>query len=377
MTLAASCSTIADTVWRTTRSMPVFNQTLPHVAQYFIDKCGEDGIRPSDIYITNDPWLCAGHQPDIAVILPFFRDGKRVGFAGSIGHMADWRALDSNAVLRCMRKVCSFRRHAMQKTNLWMQCSTLCVRMLRVRYGHRRHSRASERAQVGAAKALALLDEYNLDGLDGIADEIHERSEAAMRDAIRAVPDGTYRCALTFDELDGPLPLQVAVTIQGDEITVDYTGSAPQHPRGGINCTLTYTLAHSAYSLKCALLPEVPSNAGCYTPILVIAPDGRVLNCKPPASVMNRARTGWYIAPLIFGALSQVIPDRVMASGGLMTGFKVRRRHRRLVVQRVAVQLWRAGWKRPRRWSVNDNFPEQCIQRAYRIIRDCRASSSA
>src|SRR5512144_2594081 len=70
-----------------TRSMPVFNQTLPHVTENLIAKYGEDGIRPGDVFITNDPWLCAGHQPDIAVILPFFKDGNRVGFAGSIGHM--------------------------------------------------------------------------------------------------------------------------------------------------------------------------------------------------------------------------------------------------------------------------------------------------
>ncbi len=309
-----------------TRSMPVFNQTLPHVGQYFIDKYGEDRIRPGDIYITNDPWLCAGHQPDIAVILPFFRDGKRVGFAGSIGHMADiGGALDSNAVHEVYEEGL-----LIPPTRLYIENKPVDAVLDFVRANVRVpdmvigdiHAQVSA-AQVGAAKALALLDEYNLDGLDGIADEIHARTEAAMRDAIRVVPDGTYRCALTFDELDGPLPLQVTVTVHGDEITVDYNGSAPQHPRGGINCTLTYTLAHSAYSLKCALLPDVPSNAGCYKPIHVIAPEGSVLNCKPPASVMNRTRTGWYIAPLIFGAMSQVIPDRVMASGGLMTGYKV------------------------------------------------------
>ncbi|MBI5300873.1 MAG: hydantoinase B/oxoprolinase family protein [Chloroflexi bacterium] len=309
-----------------TRSMPVFNQTLPHVTKHFIEKYGEDGIRPGDIYITNDPWLCAGHQPDIAVILPFFRNGKRVGFAGSIGHMADiGGALDSNAVHEVYEEglfIPPTRLYAEGKlVDAVLDFVRANVRVPDMVIGDI-HAQVSA-AQVGAARALALLDEYNLDGLDGIADEIHARSEAAMRDAIRAVPDGTYTCALTFDELDGPLPLQVAVKVNGDEITVDYTGSAPQHPRGGINCTLTYTLAHTAYSLKCALLPEVPSNSGCYQPIRVIAPAGSVLNCKPPSSVTNRTRTGWYIAPLIFGALSRVIPDRVMASGGLMTGYKV------------------------------------------------------
>ncbi len=309
-----------------TRSMPVFNQTLPHVTKHFIEKYGEAGIRPGDIYITNDPWLCAGHQPDIAVILPFFRNGKRVGFAGSIGHMADiGGALDSNAVREVYEEglfIPPTRLYADGKPiDAVLDFVRANVRVPDMVIGDI-HAQVSA-AQVGAAKALALLEEYNLDSLDGIADEIHARSEAAMRDAIRAVPDGTYSCALTFDELDGPLPLQVAIKVHGDEITVDYTGCAPQHPRGGINCTLTYTLAHSAYSLKCALLPDVPSNSGCYKPIHVIAPEGSVVNCKPPASVTNRTRTGWYLAPLIFGALSQVVPNQVMASGGLMTGYKV------------------------------------------------------
>ncbi len=309
-----------------TRSMPVFNQTLPHVTQYFIDKYGEEGIRPGDIFITNDPWLCAGHQPDIAVILPFSRNGRRIGFAGSIGHMADiGGALDSNAVHEVYEEGLFI-----PPTRLYSEGQIVDAVLDFVRANVRVpdmvigdiHAQVSA-AQVGAAKALALIEEYDLDGIDSLADEIHARSEAAMREAIRAVPDGTYTCALTFDELDGPLPLKVAITVRDDEIVVDYTGSAPQHPRGGINCTLTYTLAHTAYSLKCALLPEVPSNAGCYRPIRVIAPKGSVLNCQPPASVMNRTRTGWYLAPLVFGALAEVVPDKVMASGGLMTGYKV------------------------------------------------------
>lgn len=309
-----------------TRSMPVFNQTLPYVTRFFIEKYGEEGIRPGDIFITNDPWLCAGHQPDIAVILPFFRNGRRIGFTGSIGHMADiGGALDSNAVHEVYEEglfIPPTRLYAEgQVVDAVLDFVRSNVRVPDMVIGDI-HAQVSA-AEVGATKALALIEEYNLDGLDGLADEIHARSEVAMREAIRTVPDGIYTCALTFDELDGPLPLQVAITVRGDEITVDYTGSAPQHPRGGINCTLSYTLAHTAYALKCALLPEVPSNAGCYRPIHVIAPEGSILNCRPPASVMNRTRTGWYLAPLVFGALAPVISDRVMASGGLMTGYKV------------------------------------------------------
>ena len=309
-----------------TRSMPVFNQTLPHVTRHFVEKYGEEGIRPGDIYITNDPWLCAGHQPDIAVILPFFRDGRRIGFAGSIGHMADiGGALDSNAVHEVYEEglfIPPTRLYAEGKlVDAVLDFVRSNVRVPDMVIGDI-HAQVSA-AQVGAAKALALVDEYDLEELDRLADEIHARSEAAMREAIRAVPDGTYASSLIVDELDGPLPLHIALSVHGDELTVDYTGSAPQHPRGGINCTLTYTLAHTAYALKCALLPDVPSNAGCYRPIHVVASEGSVLNCRPPAPVMNRTRTGWYLAPLVYSVLAGVVPDRVMASGGLMTGYKV------------------------------------------------------
>ncbi len=308
------------------RSMPVFNQTLPHVTQELIARIGEEEIRPGDIFITNDPWLCAGHQPDIAVILPFFRDGRRVGFAASIGHMTDiGGALDTNLV----REVYEEGLY-IPLTRLYDRGEPVQVVLDFVRANVRVpdmvigdiHAQVSA-ARVGAQKALALLDEYTLVGLDELANEIQQRSEQAMRDSIRAIPDGIYRSELTFDELDGPLPLCAAITVQGDELNVDFTGSAPQQPRGGINCTMTYTLAHTAYALKCALLPEIPSNAGCYRPIHLHAPEGSVLNCTPPVPVTNRTRTGWYIAPLIFGALASVLPDHVMASGGLMTGFKV------------------------------------------------------
>lgn len=308
-----------------TRSMPVFNQTLPYVTQNLITKYGDEGIRPGDVFITNDPWLCAGHQPDIAVILPFFKDGQRVGFAGSIGHMADiGGALDSNRVYEFYEEglfiplTRLYDRGSLVEVVLEMLHANVRVPDMVVGDVHAQVSAA----QVGAQRALALLAEYQMAGLDGLATEIARRSEQAMRAAIAAIPDGLYSNRLAYDELDGLLQLQVALTVRGDELWVDYTGSAPQHAMGGINCTLTYTLAHTAYSLKCALLPDIPSNAGCYKPIHITAPAKSILNAAPPASVMNRTRTGWYLAPLLYGALAPIIPNQVMASSGLMTGYK-------------------------------------------------------
>src|SRR5258708_1832917 len=95
------------------------------------------------------------------------------------------------------------------------------------------------------------------------------------------------------------------------------TRAPPQMPQGGLNCTLNYTAAHATYPLKCLLTPGVRGNAGCYRPFAVTAPEGSALNCDRPFAVNLRTRTGWYIAPNVFGALAKAAPGRVQAATGL------------------------------------------------------------
>jgi len=164
-------------------------------------------------------------------------------------------------------------------------------------------------------RLLALMDDGRLDSLDDLSDELFARAEGAMRAAIRAVPDGTYRYAMRTDGVDEPLDYHVALTIAGDEVTADYTGTSSQQPRA-INCVLAYTYAMTAYAIKCALLPGLANNEGMYRPVRVTAPEGCLLNPRFPAAVVSRAVTGHYVPVLLFGALHQVIPDRVAAGAG-------------------------------------------------------------
>ena len=119
-------------------------------------------------------------------------------------------------------------------------------------------------------RLLALMDDGRLDSLDDLGDELFARAEGAMRAAIRAVPDATYRYAMRTDGVDEPLDYQVALTIAGDEVTADYTGTSSQQPRA-INCVLAYTYAMTAYAIKCALLPGLANNEGMYRPVRVTA----------------------------------------------------------------------------------------------------------
>ena len=124
-----------------------------------------------------------------------------------------------------------------------------------------------------------------------------------MRDAIRALPDGVYHSEIWNNPLGEQLNYPLKITVQGDAIELDFAGAPAQLPQGGLNCTYSYTAAHATYPMKCILSPQVRSNAGCYRPFTVKAPDGSILNCDKPASVNLRTRVGWYIAPNIFRAL--------------------------------------------------------------------------
>jgi N-methylhydantoinase B/oxoprolinase/acetone carboxylase alpha subunit len=306
-----------------TRSMPVFNRTLPNVTRAVIDKFGPEGLRPGDVFIANDPWLNAGHHPDIAVMTPFFRDGRLMGLAASIAHVADvGGALDSNNAREAYEEgllIPIARLYEEGRLNeVVLDFIAANVRVPEMVVGDV-HAQVTSN-QAGGEKVLALMAEYQLADLQPLASEIQDRSEVAMRKAIRAVPDGEYHSRVYFDELDQKLHLDCRIEIQGDELLVDFSGSSPQQPRGGINCTFVYSRGHTSYGLKCILLPEVPSNTGCYRPIRIIAPEGSILNARYPASVRMRTRSGWYIHHALFAALADILPAQVMGAPGLMGG---------------------------------------------------------
>ena len=309
-----------------TRSMPVFNQTLPYVTKAVMEKFGVENMRPGDVFITNDPWLCAGHNPDIAVMTPFFRAGKLVGIAATVAHVSDMGGvLDSNIARESYDEgllIPMAKLYSEGKLNeVILDFIADNVRVSEMVIGDVQAQVTAN--QAGSHKMLALMDEYGLADLESLSDEIQNRSEKAMRSAITKVPDGDYSSHVVFNEFDGQLEIACKISVRGDELAVDFAGSSPQQPQGGINCTFVYSRGHACYGLKCVLLPEVPSNGGCYRPIEISAAEGSILNCKKPASVRMRTRTGWYIHNALFAALADVLPDQVMAPSGFIGGVTV------------------------------------------------------
>jgi N-methylhydantoinase B len=167
---------------------------------------------------------------------------------------------------------------------------------------------------VGGARLVKMIEEFGLDDIEALSDEIRTRSERAMREAIDELPDGIYENEAYTDGFDEPIRLRVSVRVDGDEMVVDYEGSSPQSERG-INVVLNYTAAYTTFGVKCAISPEVPNNDGSFQPIRVTAPEGSILNALHPAPVGARHIIGHFLPGVIHGALEGTIPDRVLAQG--------------------------------------------------------------
>jgi 5-oxoprolinase (ATP-hydrolysing)/N-methylhydantoinase A len=170
---------------------------------------------------------------------------------------------------------------------------------------------------IGAERLQSFMADYGMQDLRALAFVVQNRSEKAMREAISALPDGTYHGTVSNNPLGTPMTYPLALTVKGDTIHLDFAGAPPQLAQGGLNCTLNYTSAHATYPLKCMLTPNVRGNAGCYRAFTLDVPKGSILNCDKPLAVNLRTRTGWYIAPNIFRALSQAAPKQVQAFTGL------------------------------------------------------------
>jgi N-methylhydantoinase B len=168
--------------------------------------------------------------------------------------------------------------------------------------------------QVGADRLLAYLEDMSLADLEEVGREILDRSERAMRDALRAIPDGDYERTCFVDGMDEPIRIHCRLEVRDDEVTADFAGSSDQVDRA-LNVVLNYTAAYTNYALKCAVAPQVPHNDGSFRPVRVTAPEGSIFNPRFPAAVAARQIAGHYIPHAVFGALEPVLPGRVIAEG--------------------------------------------------------------
>jgi N-methylhydantoinase B len=299
-------------------SLPSFVGTLPRTLEAALGRVPASQWRAADVYATNDPWLGTGHLPDVTMMRPVFRGGALVAYLGCIAHWADiggmiWSG-DTQEIYEEGLRV-PLRRLVAEGT---LNEDLAAVIQANVRLPEQvlgdLHAQLAT-LEVGERRLQELLDEMDLQDPAALFASMQDRSEAVIRAAIAGLPDGTYAHAVEIDGIDTPLLLRVTMTVIGDRIVLDWSGSSPQCPRG-INETYNHAYAMSVYPIKCALAPAVPNNQGSYRPISMHAPEGSIINARYPAPVASRQILGHYLSNVVFGALAQVVPDRVLADSG-------------------------------------------------------------
>jgi len=278
-----------------------------------------DSFGPGDIYITNDPWALAGHLNDVCVISPIFHKDELTGWTACVFHHSDIGGRVSSD------------NHDVYEDGLFIPLVKLeeggvlnraVIDMIRWNVRTPEEVTGDIRSQIAAnhvcaEKICQMLDECEMDGLDDLADEIISRTERSMREAIEKVPDGIYKAEGIVEQMEGKddVVIKAAVEVKGDNITVDLDGSSPQVDWGG-NVVFNFTYAYVFMAMKSMFDPDIPNNDGCAAPIAMKAPEGSVVNCRFPAAVAARMQIGHFLTEIIYRAMAEVLPDRVIAGSG-------------------------------------------------------------
>lgn len=288
------------------------------------EKFGRDNIKPGDMFIVNDPFHGGGnHLPDIVLAAPAFGNGKIIGWVANIAHHADIGGKvpgsssgDAVSLFQEGIRIPLIRiRQAGEMIDGILDMIMVNSRVPQERYGDLTAQMSSN--LIGIQRLAEAYERYG-DTLMDCMKELIDYSERRIRAAVEKLPDGEYSYT---DYMDGcgvkypdPLPIKVKITVQGRDLTVDFTGSAPQL-EAPINVPWPCTKADVFYSVKAMLGPDIPANEGINRAIRIIAPKGSILNPNEPAPIGCQIDTSQRVPDAIFGALAPLLPERAVTAG--------------------------------------------------------------
>lgn len=297
--------------------LPLFLGNLEICVKLIAEEHGWDYFQDGDVFYMNDSYMTGTHLNDSTIIMPIFWNGERIGFAASRAHWLDVGAkdpgtpVDSHEIYQEGTRWGPTRLYDAGKPR-WDVIDLL-----------RRNSRFGEatigdmNAQIAAGRTgeqrlRALFDRFGKEAIRAARETIFEQTEALERDAVAALPDGEYS-AEGFLDNDGlgsdPLPVKLKVRVDGNSMTVDLAGSAPQ-ATGPVNCGMTQTIAAARVAYKLLICSEVSPNGGSFRALEVTAPERTIFSAQEPAAC------GWYFSSLgllidlVVKALAPVLPEK-------------------------------------------------------------------
>jgi len=266
---------------------------------------------PDDVFILNDPFAGGTHLPDITLVTRTL-----VGYAVTRAHHADVGAVEPGSLPAASRRL-DEEGVVIPPTRL--DDHVLDELVSRMRNPEER--RGDLRAQLAAHRLAAgrvgeLCTRYGTARVEAAMDELQDYSERRVRAAIDRLPEGRFEAADALETIDGgELEIRVAVTVEGDELEIDFSGTAKQHD-GNLNCPLAVARSASYFVVRCLTDPDVPASGGAFAPVRVTAPEGCLVNARPPAAVAaGNVETSSRIVDVVFAAFGMVVEVPAQGQG--------------------------------------------------------------
>jgi N-methylhydantoinase B len=294
--------------------IPVHLGAMPLAVAAVID----EEQRPGDAWILNDPYRGGTHLPDITLVSPIFTGATLAGFAASRAHHADVGGRLPGSM--------PADSHTLEEEGVVIPPTRLVnegklddelLADLTGRMRNPDQRRADLRAQLaagrtGAARVEELVERYGLGTVREAMNETLDYAERRTRARIEELEDGVREATDVLEAPEGDLELRVRAEVSGDGLRLDFTGSADQHD-GNLNCPLAVTLSASYFAVRVLTDPDVPACAGAYRPVTVVAPEGSLLNARPPAAVVaGNVETSSRVADLVLAAFGRALGQGTM-----------------------------------------------------------------
>ncbi|WP_108662189.1 hydantoinase B/oxoprolinase family protein [Acuticoccus kandeliae] len=304
-------------------AIPIHLATMIPVVRRIASEFPLSSMKEGDIYLMNDPYLGGTHLPDIALVMPIFADGRPIAFAATMTHHQDVGGMSPGSIPTNATEIyqeglrlppLKFRDGPNDFDETLVKIMRLNSRIPDVFMGDI-HAQVSA-CTVGAQRVAQVAKTYGGNMTKAIFADLLDRSEQMTREALLALPEGTYRYVDFNDndgiELDKRIRIEVAVTIKDGTFACDFTGSNAQ-VRGPFNVVPSGSQAAAYYALRTITGAHIPTNGGCFRVVDLTLPEGSILNPIEPAPVNSRTATIKRATGAILGALREVRPEVIGA----------------------------------------------------------------